>query len=97
MAVALFNLGGPVFPAELGRRAVRWRSFQAAIAGGISIGSWRGPSTDAAGVSDALLVSGGLMLLVPRSRLCCLRRCLRVGGRTRTPKFPWRDPEVQSC
>jgi MFS family permease len=65
LAVALFNIGVQL-------SAPRWvagrslAAFQAAIAGGIAIGSWGwGRLTDAAGVETALLVSAALMLLSP--------------------------------
>src|SRR3954465_14125065 len=58
LAVALFNIG-------VERSAPRWvaggalAAFQAAISGGIAIGSWGwGRLTDAAGVEVALLASG---------------------------------------
>src|ERR1041385_7285878 len=65
LAVALFNIGVQL-------SAPRWvagrslAAFQAAIAGGIAIGSWGwGHLTDMYGVEAALLVSSGLMLLSP--------------------------------
>src|SRR5665213_2403716 len=65
LAVALFNIGVQL-------SAPRWvagrslAAFQAAIAGGIAIGSWGwGRLTDAAGVETALLVSGALMFVSP--------------------------------
>src|SRR3954466_12354530 len=65
LAVALFNIGVQL-------SAPRWvagrslAAFQAAIAGGIAIGSWGwGHLTDYAGVEIALLISAGLMLLSP--------------------------------
>ena len=65
LAVALFNIGVQL-------SAPRWvagrslAAFQAAIAGGIAVGSWGwGHLTDYAGVETALLVSAGLMLLSP--------------------------------
>ena len=65
LAVALFNIGVQL-------SAPRWvagrslAAFQAAIAGGIAIGSWIwGHLTDYAGVEVALLVSAGLMFLSP--------------------------------
>jgi predicted MFS family arabinose efflux permease len=65
LAVALFNIGVQL-------SAPRWvagrslAAFQAAIAGGIAMGSWGwGRLTDAAGVETALLVSAGLMLVSP--------------------------------
>ena len=65
LAVALFNIGVQL-------SAPRWvagrslAAFQAAIAGGIAIGSWGwGRLTDAAGVEAALLVSAALMFASP--------------------------------
>src|SRR5438105_14104795 len=65
LAVALFNIGVQL-------SAPRWvagrslAAFQAAIAGGIAVGSWGwGHLTDYAGVEIALLVSAGLMALSP--------------------------------
>ena len=65
LAVALFNIGVQL-------SAPRWvagrslAAFQAAIAGGIAIGSWVwGHLTDYAGVETALLTSAGLMFLSP--------------------------------
>jgi MFS family permease len=92
LAVALFNIGVQL-------SAPRWvagrslAAFQAAIAGGIAIGSWGwGHLTDAAGVEAALLVSGGLMLLLPLLGL--LLPMPRVGGRNE-PAELLADPEVQ--
>ncbi len=67
--------------------------LQASIAGGIAIGSWGwGHLTDAAGVEMALLVSGGLMLLLPL--LGWLLPMPRVGGRNEDAEL-LADPEVQ--
>jgi hypothetical protein len=92
LAVALFNIGVQL-------SAPRWvagrslAAFQASIAGGIAIGSWGwGHLTDAAGVQMALLVSGGLMLLLPLLGL--LLPMPRVGGRNEDAEF-LADPEVQ--
>jgi MFS family permease len=65
LAVALFNIGVQLSaPRWVAGRALA--AFQAAISGGIAIGSWGwGRLTDAAGVEVALLVSGGLMMLSP--------------------------------
>src|SRR5436190_2956823 len=92
LAVALFNIGVQL-------SAPRWvagrslAAFQAAIAGGIAIGSWGwGHLTDAAGVEMALLVSGGLMLLLPL--LGWVLPMPRVGGRNEAAEL-LADPEVQ--
>ncbi len=92
LAVALFNIGVQL-------SAPRWvagrslAAFQASIAGGIAIGSWGwGHLTDAAGVEMALLVSGGLMLLLPL--LGWLLPMPRVGGRNEDAEL-LADPEVQ--
>ena len=65
LAIALFNIGVQL-------SAPRWvagrslAAFQAAIAGGVAIGSWAwGRTTDAIGVEYALLVSAAAMLLSP--------------------------------
>src|SRR5690606_21929143 len=65
LAIALFNIGVQL-------SAPRWvagRSlaiFQAAIAGGIAIGSWVwGHVADSVGVDHALLISGVMMLASP--------------------------------
>src|SRR5947208_15042370 len=64
-AVALFNIGVQL-------SAPRWvagrslAAFQAAIAGGIAVGSWGwGRLHDAAGVENAMLVSAGQGFLSP--------------------------------
>jgi MFS family permease len=92
LAVALFNIGVQL-------SAPRWvagRSlaiFQAAISGGIAIGSWGwGRLTDAAGVETALLVSAGLMLLSPLLGLWL--KMPRVGARNEDAEV-LADPEVQ--
>jgi MFS family permease len=92
LAVALFNIGVQL-------SAPRWvagRSlaiFQAAISGGIAIGSWGwGRLTDAAGVETALLVSAGLMLLSPL--LGIWFHMPRVGARNEDAEV-LADPEVQ--
>jgi MFS family permease len=92
LAVALFNIGVQL-------SAPRWvagRSlaiFQAAISGGIAIGSWGwGRLTDAAGVEAALLVSAVLMLLSPL--LGFWLHMPRVGARNEDAEL-LADPEVQ--
>jgi MFS family permease len=92
LAVALFNIGVQL-------SAPRWvagRSlaiFQAAISGGIAIGSWGwGRLTDAAGVETALLVSAGLMLFSPLLGLWL--KMPRVGARNEDAEV-LADPEVQ--
>ena len=92
LAVALFNIGVQL-------SAPRWvagRSlaiFQAAISGGIAIGSWGwGRLTDAAGVETALLVSASLMLLSPLLGLWL--KMPRVGARNEDAEV-LADPEVQ--
>jgi len=92
LAVALFNIGVQL-------SAPRWvagrslATFQAAISGGIAIGSWGwGHLTDAAGVEIALLVSAILMLASP-----LLGRWLqmpRVGARNEDAEV-LADPEVR--
>jgi MFS family permease len=92
LAVALFNIGVQL-------SAPRWvagrslAAFQAAIAGGIAIGSYIwGRLTDVAGVETALLVSGGLMFLSPLLGLWL--QMPRVGGRNEDADV-LADPEVQ--
>ncbi|XSC44271.1 MFS transporter [Bradyrhizobium sp. RDT10] len=93
LAVALFNIGVQL-------SAPRWvagrslAAFQAAIAGGIAIGSWGwGHLTDIAGVEVALLVSAGLMLLSP---LLGIRlRMPPIGARNEDATEVLADPEVR--
>ena len=93
MAVALFNIGVQL-------SAPRWvagrslAAFQAAIAGGIAIGSWGwGRLTDSAGVETALLVSAGLMLLSPLLGLWL--RMPPIGARNEDAAEALADPEVR--
>jgi predicted MFS family arabinose efflux permease len=93
MAVALFNIGVQL-------SAPRWvagrslAAFQAAIAGGIAVGSWGwGHLTDYAGVETALLVSAGLMLLSPLLGLWLPMP--PVGARNEAASELLADPEVQ--
>ncbi|MGX9424346.1 MULTISPECIES: MFS transporter [Bradyrhizobium] len=92
-AIALFNIGVQL-------SAPRWvagrslAAFQAAIAGGIAIGSWGwGRLTDAAGVEIALLVSAALMLLSPLLGLWL--RMPPVGARNEDATEMLADPEVR--
>ena len=91
-AVALFNIGVQL-------SAPRWvagrslAAFQAAIAGGIAIGSWGwGHLTDAAGVETALLVSAALMFASPLLGLWLTMP--PVGARTEDAEI-LADPEVR--
>ena len=93
LAVALFNIGVQL-------SAPRWvagrslAAFQAAIAGGIAVGSWGwGHLTDYAGVETALLVSAGLMLLSPI--LGIWLRMPPVGARNEAATEVLADPEVR--
>jgi predicted MFS family arabinose efflux permease len=93
LAVALFNIGVQL-------SAPRWvagrslAAFQAAIAGGIAIGSWGwGHLTDIAGVEVALLVSAGLMLLSPL--LGIWLRMPPIGARNEDATEVLADPEVR--
>jgi len=93
LAVALFNIGVQL-------SAPRWvagrslAAFQAAIAGGIAVGSWGwGHLTDYAGVETALLVSAGLMLLSPL--LGIWLRMPPVGARNEAATEVLADPEVR--
>jgi len=92
LAVALFNIGVQL-------SAPRWvagrslAAFQAAISGGIALGSWGwGRLTDAAGVETALLISAALMFASPLLGL--LLRMPRVGARNEDAEV-LADPEVQ--
>jgi len=92
LAVALFNIGVQL-------SAPRWvagrslAAFQAAISGGIALGSWGwGRLTDAAGVETALLVSAALMFVSPLLGL--FLRMPRVGARNEDAEV-LADPEVQ--
>ena len=92
LAVALFNIGVQL-------SAPRWvagrslAAFQAAIAGGIAMGSWGwGRLTDAAGVETALLVSAGLMAVSPLLGLWL--RMPPVGARNEDAEV-LADPEVR--
>ena len=93
LAVALFNIGVQL-------SAPRWvagrslAAFQAAIAGGIAVGSWGwGYLTDHVGVEIALLVSAGLMALSPL--LGIWLRMPPVGARNEVATELLADPEVQ--
>ncbi len=92
LAVALFNIGVQL-------SAPRWvagrslAAFQAAIAGGIAVGSWGwGRLTDAAGVEFALLTSAALMVLSPL--LGIWLRMPRIGARDEDAEL-LADPEVR--
>jgi MFS family permease len=65
MALAMFNISVQLSaPRWVAGRSVA--TYQAAISGGLAVGSWGwGRLTNAAGVENALLVSGALMLLSP--------------------------------
>lgn len=92
MAVTLFNIGVQL-------SAPRWvagrslAAYQAAIQGGVAIGSWGwGRLTDAAGVEIALLVSAVLMLLSPVLGLWL--RMPRIGAHGQDVEM-LADPEVR--
>jgi MFS family permease len=92
LAVALFNIGVQL-------SAPRWvagrslAAFQAAISGGIALGSWGwGRLTDAAGVETALLVSAALMFVSPLLGL--FLQMPRVGARNEDAEV-LADPEVR--
>ncbi len=65
LAVALFNIGVQLSaPRWVAGRALA--AFQASIAGGVAMGSWAwGHVANSVGVSDTLLISGGVMLASP--------------------------------
>jgi predicted MFS family arabinose efflux permease len=92
LAVALFNIGVQL-------SAPRWvagrslAAFQAAISGGIAIGSWGwGHLTDVAGVETAMLAAAGLMLLSPILGLWL--HMPRIGARDEDADV-LADPEVR--
>jgi len=92
MAVALFNIGVQL-------SAPRWvagrslAAYQAAISGGIAVGSWGwGRLTDMAGVETALLVSAALMLASPLLGLWLSMP--RIGARGEDSEV-LADPEVR--
>ena len=92
LAVALFNIGVQL-------SAPRWvagrslAAFQAAIAGGIAIGSWGwGHLTDIVGVEMALLVSGVAMFVSPLLGLWLTMP--PIGGRSEAADL-LADPEVR--
>ena len=92
LAIALFNIGVQL-------SAPRWvagrslAAFQAAIAGGVAIGSWGwGRLTDAVGVEAALLVSAAAMLLSPLLGLWL--RMPPIGARVDNADL-LADPEVR--
>ncbi|MDB5618923.1 MFS transporter [Tardiphaga sp.] len=92
LAIALFNIGVQL-------SAPRWvagrslAAFQAAIAGGIAIGSWGwGWLTDSVGVEMALLVSGAAMFLSPLFGLWL--KMPPIGARDEDAGM-LADPEVQ--
>lgn len=93
LVVALYNIGVQLsVPRWVAGRAVA--AFQASISGGVAIGSWGwGQVTDGVGVSTALLVSAGLMLLLPL--LGFWLRLPRVGARNEAPSELLDDPEVR--
>jgi MFS family permease len=93
LAVALFNIGVQL-------SAPRWvagRSlaiFQAAIAGGIAVGSWVwGHVADGFGVDNALLISGLMMLASPL--LGIWLRMPSIGGPNDAAEDWLADPEVR--
>lgn len=92
LAVALFNIGVQLSaPRWVAGRALA--AFQAAISGGIAIGSWGwGRLTDAAGVEIALLVSGALMIVSP---LLGLWLAMPPIGARNEDAEALADPEVQ--
>ncbi|KIZ38407.1 MULTISPECIES: MFS transporter [Rhodopseudomonas] len=91
-AIALFNIGVQLSaPRWVAGRALA--AFQAAIAGGIAIGSWGwGYVTDQLGVEQALLISAATMFASPLLGLWL--RMPPVGSRTEDAAV-LADPEVQ--
>ena len=92
-SVTLFNIGVQLSaPRWVAGRALA--AFQAAIAGGIAIGSWVwGYTANHIGVESTLLISGAVMFASP-----LLARWMRmppVGGRNEQPAELIADPEVR--
>ena len=92
-SVTLFNVGVQLSaPRWVAGRALA--AFQAAIAGGIAVGSWAwGSVSHSLGVSSAMLISGAVMAASPM-----LGRWMRmppVGGRADTAADLLADPEVR--
>ena len=93
LMVALFNIGVQLSaPRWVAGRALA--IFQAAIAGGIAIGSWVwGHVADSVGVNYALLISGVLMFATPLLGLWL--RMPAIGGGNDMAEDLLADPEVQ--
>ena len=93
LVIALYNIGVQLSaPRWVAGRAVA--AFQASISGGIAIGSYGwGQVTDHTGVGMALMISAGLMLLLPLLGLWL--RLPRVGARNEEIPNLLADPEVR--
>jgi MFS family permease len=92
-SVTLFNVGVQFSaPRWVAGRALA--AFQAAIAGGVAVGSWAwGYLANHIGVEDALLISGAVMITTP-----ALARWMRmppVGARNEQTMEMIADPEVR--
>ncbi|MDE3175433.1 MAG: MFS transporter [Pseudomonadota bacterium] len=92
-SVTLFNVGIQLSaPRWVAGRALA--AYQAAIAGGIALGSWVwGSAASAIGVKGALLISGAA--LVASSLLGLWMRMPLVNGPTQQALDPLADPEVR--
>lgn len=93
LAVTLFNIGVQFSaPRWVAGRALA--TFQAAISGGVAIGSWIwGRIANVAGVEDSLLISALLLLLTPAIGLWL--RMPAVAGRNDEAIDVLADPEVK--
>ena len=93
LAVTLFNIGVQFSaPRWVAGRALA--TFQAAISGGVAIGSWMwGRIANVAGVEDSLLISAMLLLLTPVIGLWL--RMPAVAGRNDEAIDVLADPEVK--
>lgn len=92
LAIALFNIGVQLSaPRWVAGRALA--AFQAAIAGGIAVGSWSwGHVANSAGVGETLLISGAAMFVSPLIGFWLTMPT--AGGSSDDAIDPLADPEV---
>lgn len=92
IAVTLFNIGVQLStPRWVAGRALA--AYQAAIAGGVAIGSWLwGHVANVVGVADALLIAGAVMFVSPV--LAIWFRMPSTEGANNDATDPLADPEV---
>jgi MFS family permease len=92
LAIALFNIGVQLSaPRWVAGRALA--AFQAAIAGGIAVGSWGwGHVANSAGVGETLLISGAAMFVSPLIGFWLTMPA--AGGSSDAAIDPLADPEV---